>query len=68
MTDLDDPCQGCSSPEIADTGGALVGCLGWAAIVFAAFVVWVIVQSVREAPPRHPAFSELPDDPAGRGR
>lgn len=65
---MTDETEGCASPEIADTGNALVGCLGWFALVFAAFVVWLIVESVREAPPRCPPFSELPADPAGRAK
>jgi len=60
--------QGREPKDTEDTGNALVGCLGWFALVFAAFVVWLIVESVREAPPRHPPFSELPADPAGRAK
>jgi hypothetical protein len=39
-----DDCEGCASPEIAETGSALVGCARWAALVFTAFVVWVIFE------------------------
>lgn len=38
--------QGREPEEIADTGSALVGCAGWAALLFAAFVAWVIVESI----------------------
>lgn len=41
-----DDCEGCSSPEVADTGNAMVGCLGWAMIVFTAAVLWIIYASV----------------------
>lgn len=43
---LADDAEGCASPEIADTGSALVGCCGWAALVFAAAVLWIIWASV----------------------
>lgn len=42
-----DDCEGCSSPEIADTGNAMVGCLGWAMIVFTAGILWLVIECVR---------------------
>ena len=39
--------QGRSPKDIIEDGtNALIGCFGWAALVFAAFVVWVIVESI----------------------
>lgn len=61
--------QGRNAAEVEQDGNGCFGLVVGALVVaFALFVAWLIYESVREAPPRHPPFSELPDDPAGRGR
>lgn len=58
--------QGRNAAEVEQDGNGCFGLVVGALVVaFACFVAWVIYESVREAPPRHPPFSELPDDPAG---